>query len=301
LPRNAYQQHLRIMKQKNMWRLGEILKMLENQLQKCHVSTPRLDAEILVGHYVNRDRAALYRNGDYQLTEKELQDLRTGAGRRIKGEPIAYITGIKEFFSLEFEVTHHVLIPRPETEILIEEVLKLTENETLPRGNVLEVGTGNGAISIALATKLSQMNFFAIDISQEALSIAKRNARKHDVDERIFFFCGNLFEPISEQFDIIVSNPPYISEEEYKHISPEIRDYEPRDALIAGPDGTEFHQKLITNSDTYLRKGGWLVMEMGYGQWKTVERLLRESQKYDYIGFQYDYAGIERVAKARRR
>jgi len=282
-------------------RLVDILNNIEDQLKKCNIHTPRLDAEILVGYYGNRDRSALYRNGDYRLTDKELEGLYTGVARRIEGEPIAYITGIKEFFSLELEVNHHVLIPRPETEILVEDVLGLIGNETLRRGNVLEIGTGSGAISIALATELTQFQFFAVDISQEALTIAKRNARKHDVAERIFFFCGNLFESLSEQFDIIVSNPPYISDEEFKHISHEIRNYEPREALIAGPDGTEFHQKLIMNGSNHLRKGGWLVMEMGYGQWKTVERLLRESQKYDYIGFQCDYAGIERVAKARRR
>jgi len=274
---------------------------IEGQLKKCHIPTPRLDAEVLVGYYANRNRSDLYRNGDYRLTDKELEDLYVGVARRIEGEPIAYITGIKEFFSLELEVNHHVLIPRPETEILVEEIVRLTENETLRRGNVLEIGTGSGAISIALATELTQFQFFAVDISQEALTIAKRNARKHDVAERIFFFCGNLFESLSKQFDIIVSNPPYISDEEFKHISHEIRNYEPGEALIAGPDGTEFHQNLITNGSNHLRKGGWLVMEMGYGQWETVERLLRESQKYDYIGFQYDYAGIERVAKARRR
>jgi release factor glutamine methyltransferase len=288
------------MKHKKTGRLVDILNKIEDQLKKCHIPTPRLDAEVLVGYYVNRDRSALYRNGDYYPTDKELEGLRTGVARRIKGEPIAYITGIKEFFSLEFEVNHHVLIPRPETEILVEEILRFIGKETLLRGKVLEIGTGSGAISIALATELTQFHFFAVDISQEALSIAKRNAQNHDVAERIFFFCGNLFEPISEQFDIIVSNPPYISDEEFKHISHEIRNYEPREALLAGPDGTEFHQKLIKNGSSHLRKGGWLIMEMGYGQWKTVERLLRESQKYDYIGFQYDYGGIERVAKARR-
>jgi release factor glutamine methyltransferase len=282
-------------------RLVDILNNIEDQLKKCHIPTPRLDAEVLVGYYANRDRSALYRNGDYYLTDKELEGLFNGVARRIKGEPIAYITGIKEFFSLEFEVSHHVLIPRPETEILVEEILRLIGNERLQRGNVLEIGTGSGAISIALATELAQFHFFAVDISQEALTIAKRNARKHDVAERIFFFCGNLFEPLAEQFDIIVANPPYISDEEFKHISHEIRNYEPRTALIAGPDGTEFHRKLIKNGSSHLRKDGWLIMEMGYGQWKTVERLLRESEKYDYIGFQYDYAGIERVAKARRR
>lgn len=289
------------MKHTKTGRLADILNKIEDQLKKCHISTPRLDAEVLVGFYTNRDRSALYRNGDYRPTDKELEDLDTGVARRIKGEPIAYITGKKEFFSLEYEVNHHVLIPRPETEILVEEVLGLISNKTLLRGKVLEIGTGSGAISIALATELTQFHFFAVDISQEALTIAKRNAQKHGVAGRIFFFCGNLFEPVSEQFDIIISNPPYISNEEFNGISHEIRNYEPREALIAGPEGTEFHQKLIKNGSSHLRKEGWLIMEMGNGQWKSIERLLRESQKYDYIGFRYDYAGIERVAKARRR
>ncbi|MBN2516622.1 MAG: peptide chain release factor N(5)-glutamine methyltransferase [Deltaproteobacteria bacterium] len=289
------------MKHKKTERIVDILNTIEDQLKKCHISTPRLDAEVLVGHYVNRDRSALYRNGDYRPTDEELQGLQTGVARRIKGEPIAYITGIKEFFSLEFEVNHHVLIPRPETEILVEEILRLIGNKTLQRGKILEIGTGCGAISIALATELTQFYFFAADISQKALTVAKRNARRNGVAERIFFLCGNLLESLSEQFDIIVSNPPYISDEEFKHISFEIRNHEPRTALIAGPDGTEFHQALIRNGGPHLRKGGWLIMEMGYGQWETIERLLRESQKYDYIRCQYDYAGIERVATARRR
>lgn len=279
----------------------DIVKGMEATLRAQGISTARLDAEVLLSHYLNRDRAGLYRDGDYVPSDEELSFINQGLARRIDGEPVAYIIGKKEFWSLEFEVNRSVLIPRPETEFLVENVVKLAEQNRSSRLKILEIGTGSGAISIALASELKTSRVFAIDISRAALTIARNNARQNGVASRVFFFCGNLCEPLKGTFDFVVSNPPYISEYEYEHLSSEVRKFEPKEALIAGREGTEFHRDIIKGAGTCLTNGGWLVMEIGYGQRGAVERLLRQSEKYDYIGSRCDYAGIDRVVLAKRK
>ena len=216
---------------------------------------------------------------------------------RIKGEPVAYIIGEKEFWSLTFEVTPDVLIPRPDTEILVEEVLKLFGREEV---RILEIGTGNGAISVALASEREQVSITATDCSPEALAVAGRNALKNNVNKRISFLCGDLFEPVRGTYDIIISNPPYLSEEEFNLLAPGVREYEPRRALVAGLDGTEFHRRLIQGARPFLAEDGWLAMELGAGQRGDLEKILHESDYCDIV-FHRDYAGIERVVLAHMR
>jgi len=293
--------NLKILKQKDKRSILNILKETEAQLKNKGVDSPRLDAEVLLSYYLNKDRSFLYTNHEYVLTDEELRELGRGVARRLKGEPVTYIIGKKEFWSLEFEVNHTVLNPRPETEILVEEILRLSGQRKLMNGKILEIGTGSGAVSVALASELKKYQVFATDISIDAIMVAKRNARRNGVGKQIFFFCGNLFEPLSAKFDFIVSNPPYIAENEFQYLPIEVREFEPKEALIAGPEGIEFHRKLIKGGEAYLKRGGWLVLEMGHGQSRSIERMLRETQIYDYISFQTDYAGIERIAAARRR
>ncbi len=279
----------------------DIVKSMEAILRAQGISTARLDAEVLLGHYLKWDRVELYRDGDYVPSDEELATINQGLVRRIEGEPIAYIIGRKEFWSLEFEVNQAVLIPRPDTEILVESVMELVGPSRSARLKILEIGTGSGAISIALASELTNGRVFAMDISRAALTIARKNARRHGVASRVFFFCGNLCEPLKDVFDFVVSNPPYISEREYERLPSEVRKFEPTEALIAGCDGTEFHRDIINGVGTYIKEGGWLVMEIGYGQREAVERMLRQNGKYDYMSTQRDYAGIDRVILAKRK
>ncbi|MDO9530435.1 MAG: peptide chain release factor N(5)-glutamine methyltransferase [Syntrophales bacterium] len=281
-----------------------ILKILNQttlNFQESGFSSSRLDAEVLLSTYLKTDRSGLYANFERLITDEDLIGFLSWVERRQKGEPIAYITGRKEFWSLTFEVNPEVLVPRPETELLVEEILKVCSEVKDRETAILEVGTGSGAISVAVASDFKKAHIVATDTSIEAIKVARKNAATNGVTERISFLHGNLLEPVSGNFDIIVSNPPYISEEEFEHLPVEVRIFEPKGALLAGPDGTEFHYDLIREGSHYLNFGGWLFMEIGAGQKGAVEDMLRKNKVYDSIGFRTDYGGIERVAMARRK
>ncbi len=281
-------------------KIQQLLQQARTALDVRGLATPRLDAELLLAFSIDRERHFLYAHPAKELSGVELKRFRSLVERRIKGEPVAYITGRKEFWSLDFEVTPDVLIPRPDTEILIEEILKFSGQEREKKIRILEIGTGSGVISIALAFELENAFITATDFSPKALSIAMRNAVNNNMEEKISFLCGDIFEPVKEKFDIIVSNPPYISEDEFRLLAPEVREYEPRQALVAGPEGTEFHRKLACDGERFLEKNGWLVMELGAGQRFAIEKILKDKDYCD-ITFRSDYAGIERVAMAKKR
>jgi len=274
---------------------SQVLEEARRRLGAAGVSTSGLDSHVLLAHCIGRDRQFLYAHPERNLSGAEEKRFHALVARREKGEPVAYITGRKEFWSLTFEVTPDVLVPRPDTEILVETVLKLFGRRE--RVRILEIGTGSGAISVALASELERASITATDSSPKALEVAGRNAANNDVGERISFLCGDLFEPVRGIYDIVVSNPPYIAEEEFELLSPEVREYEPRRALVGGPTGTEFHRRLIEGAGRFLEVGGWLAMELGARQGDAVEKMLHESGYYDSI-FHRDYAGIERVVLA---
>jgi len=283
---------------------SNVLKVLNRtalNFKKRGFSSSRLDAEVLLSTYLNTDCSGLYVNIERLLTDEELKGFLGWVERRQKGEPVAYITGRKEFWSLTFEVNSKVLVPRPETELLVEEVLKVCSYMGDRNIDILEIGTGSGAISVAIASDLKNVSIIATDISEEAIKVTRRNAEKNGVAGKISFLHGNLFEPVSGKFDIIVSNPPYISEEEFERLPVEVRDFEPKEALLAGPEGTEFHYNLIRKGSCYLKYGGWLFMEIGAGHKDMVEDMLRKDKTYDSVSFRIDYAGIERIAMARRK
>ncbi|MBW2631132.1 MAG: peptide chain release factor N(5)-glutamine methyltransferase [Deltaproteobacteria bacterium] len=281
-------------------KIQQLLQQARSDLDVRGLPTPGLDAELLLAFSIDRERHFLYAHPAKELSSVELKRFRSLVARRMKWEPVAYITGRKEFWSRGFEVTPDVLIPRPDTEILVEEVLKLSVREGEKDIRILEIGTGSGAISIALASELKNAFITATDFSPKALAIAMRNAVNNNMEEKISFLCGDIFEPVEEKFDIIVSNPPYISEDEFRLLAPEVREYEPRQALVAGPEGTEFHRKLARDGERFLEKNGWLVMEMGAGQRFTIEKILKDKDYCD-ITFRSDYAGVERVAMAKKR
>ncbi len=276
-----------------------ILLQTTRDLTACGSPSPRLDAEVLLMRFLKSDRLRILTHPERELTEGEAAGFARWVERRRRGEPVAYIVGEKEFWSLTFQVNPAVLIPRPETECLIEEVLGRYGREANLR--VIDIGTGSGAIGIALAREMPAVRVVATDISPEALEVARNNAVAHGVADRMEFLQGDLFASSSGTFDLIVSNPPYIPDDLYPRLPEGIREFEPRLALIAGPDGTVFHREIIRGGAHRLKAGGRIFLEIGEGQKELVEALFREEGIYDTIHFRKDYGGIERVAAARRK
>ncbi len=218
-------------------------------------------------------------------------------GKRLDGVPLAYLTGVKEFWSIPFEVTLSVLVPRPETEVLVEKVLELSTRES---ESILDVGTGSGCIAVALAKELPRAHFQAVDISERALSVARRNASLHKA-KHIQFHKSNLFSAFrgtGVRFDFIVSNPPYISRDEWDGLPSEVRDFEPRRALLAGESGLELIERLVRRAGAFLRPGGYLIFEIGDGQRDRVVSLF--GKRWTEIETAWDLAGRPRVITARR-
>ena len=240
---------------------------------------------------------------DRPLSSSEVARVQTLVARRTAREPLQYILGTQEFCGIEFAVTPAVLIPRPETELLVEEVLRrisLAQHATL-----VDVGTGSGCLAVAIARLRSHTRVIATDISQASLEVAQENARRHAVVDRITWLEGDMLNPLAEKkldgrVDIIVANPPYIAEAEWIDLQPEIREFEPRRALVAGPRGTECHERLVKDARRYLSAQGALVMEIGVGQGQAVCQLVETIDGYGPVRLIRDAAGIERVVIVER-
>ncbi len=270
--------------------------------QGPHPERARRDAETLLLHVIRRDRATLVVSWDKVLDAEDAARFAALVRRRKVGEPIQYILGETEFYGLPFTVTPDVLIPRPETEHLVERVIELAVNMADPR--VLDVGTGSGAIAIALAHHLPKAVFTVIDLSAPALAIARQNALRNDVNTRMRFLHGDLFAPVAgEAFDIVVSNPPYVPRADRDSLSVEVRDYEPALALFddtnPGSDGLEIYRRFIPAAFQALTPGGLLAIEFGHGQAHSVANLL-SAAKFRSIEIFPDLQGIPRVAFAWR-
>ncbi len=279
--------------------LRELVSHAEAQLRAGpHPDRARLDAETLLLHALNKNRAWLLAHWSDIPETPVAAAFQASITRRQSGSPIQYITGHAEFFGLPFAVTPAVLIPRPETEHLVEEVLRLAAHWPNPR--IADIGTGSGAIAIALAHTLPNAHIAATDLSPSALKVAQQNARSNQVEDHITFLHGDLLAPLSgRQFEIIASNPPYIPTPDLATLAVEVRDHEPHSALFAGPDGLEIYQRLIPAARAFLAPGGWLLLEIGYNQQPAIEALLQHSG-YQLIRFVPDYQGIPRVAAAQR-
>ena len=261
--------------------------------------TAELDAELLLLHALRLPRSTIYAYPGRLLSAKEQETYAAAITRRLRMEPIQYITGTQEFFGLEFEVGPGVLIPRPETELLVEAVL-----DRLPRDKavrILDVGTGSGAIAVALASRLQEARVIAVDVSAAALEIAGRNVRRHGVEQRIELRISDLLEGLPEtgrRFDAIVSNPPYVPRQDRASMHPQVREFEPAQALFAGEDGLEIYRRLIPAARGSLTPCGLLAMEIGFGQRESIAGLLEGWRGVDFLP---DLQGIPRVAVARRR
>jgi release factor glutamine methyltransferase len=285
---------------------GLLRQMLAEGAQRLFyagIETARLDAEVLAGHVLGMSREQLLASGDFFLSADPIRQYRELLGRRVKREPIAYITGRHEFWSLKFRVLPEVLIPRPETERLVEIALalalELPHPESLP---ALDIGTGSGAIAVSLAKELPSAMIWATDVSPAALEIARSNAACNGVAARVRFFHGDLFEAIGEftgRFALIVSNPPYIRSAEIDGLEPEVSRWEPRGALDGGADGLDFYQRIARQARDYLAPNGAVVVEVGADMGKEVSRLFTAAGGYTGVAIFQDYAGRDRVVVAR--
>jgi len=282
--------------------LREWLAQAEAQLSAGpHPDRARLDAETLLLHLIGKNKAWLMAHANDEFAGCTAIRYASMLERRRKGEPIQYITGQTEFYGLHFFITPDVLIPRPETEHLVEKALELAVAFDHPR--IIDIGTGSGAIPIALAHNLPHARITATDISISALALAQENAKRNGV--AICLLQGDLLAPVAqagadpEQFDIIVSNPPYVSAADRDWLSVEVREYEPALALFAGVDGLEVYRRLIPQAFTALTPGGFIALEIGYGQQPAIDSLLIDAGFSD-IQFTPDLQGIPRVAVARR-
>jgi release factor glutamine methyltransferase len=263
-----------------------------------HPERARRDAETLLLHLIQRDRAFLIAHPEEALSAEGVVRYYALVERRAAGEPIQYITGEQEFYGLPFHVNHNVLIPRPETEGLVERVLELAAGFARPR--IVDVGTGSGAIAVALAANLPQATVTAIDISEAALEVARINAERNGVADRIRFTQCDLLAPFAAgSFEFVVSNPPYVPSADRDSLAAEVRDHEPHMALFAGEDGLAIYRRLIPAAHAVLAAGGWLALEIGCGQAEAMRGLLAEAG-FVQIEFARDLQGIERVATARR-
>jgi release factor glutamine methyltransferase len=274
-------------------------------LTSNHVPSPRMNAELLLMFTLGCDRAYVYAHPERDLTADETFRYQVALSERIRGVPTQYVTGHQEFWGMDLIVTPAVLIPRPETEHVIETVLELIAlkkfetQEALPHKiRVVDVGTGSGCIALALARELPQAELHASDISPAALEIARINALRHQLEERIQFRDADLLMGFEEDFfDFIVSNPPYVGESEEDEVQLEVRKFEPRNAVFAGPTGLETIARLIPQASAALQPGGWLVMEVSGTIAKGVERLLRGWKEIRIVN---DLQGIPRVVTARK-
>jgi release factor glutamine methyltransferase len=285
----------------------EILNWSTHTLEDHRIENPRLNAELLLSRVLNLSKEGLYArlNGQFQKGEKE--ELERLMERRISGEPLQYILGHQEFWSIDFKVDPRVLIPRPETELLVEQSLSILSETSLGKTpSVLEIGTGSGAIAISLAKEVGDIFIVATDISREALLLAKENAKSAGILHQIEFVNGDLlghFRYLRDQepFNLILSNPPYVDRSEIQRLAREIRDYEPIAALDGGEDGMEFYRKIVSEASFYLRREGWLLLEVGKGQGGKVADQLERSGYFTRPQLLPDLAGIERVVKAQKR
>ncbi|AIF53830.1 peptide chain release factor N(5)-glutamine methyltransferase [Pelosinus sp. UFO1] len=278
---------------KEIWTIQTILNWTRQYFLDKGVENPRLDAEVLLSHILDKERLYLYVHFDQPLEEKELAAFRVAVKKRAARLPVAYIIGVKEFMGLDFEVTPAVLIPRPDTEILVEAALKRLS--MLGNPYILDIGTGSGAICVSMLANLPTASGVTVDISAAALDVAKKNAMKHQVHERLTFCQGDLFAPVEgQQFTAILSNPPYIPEADIRGLTPEVRQ-EPNLALDGGQDGLDFYRRIIKEGRKYLVTGGFIVMEVGIGQAQLVANMAEKSGDFKLSEIIKDYGGIERV------
>lgn len=283
------------------WTILKVLQWTTGYFSRHGIEQSRANAEVLLAHVLGKERLELYLHFDQPLTTSELARYRQAIQRRAAHEPTQYITQKQEFWSLEFEVNPSVLIPRPETELIVEMALDLLGNT---RQRIMDLGTGSGAIAVALALERPAADLLATDASYDALQVAKRNAMRHNVSDRITFVAADLFSgfsPFHASFDLIVSNPPYIGEDVFHNLAPEIETYEPQMALRGGgPKGLEIPRKILHDAPLYMKTAGVVLIEIGQGQAEILLQELTKNRFFEDVRITKDYSGIPRILHLRR-
>jgi len=285
------------------WTIVKLIDWTKDYFDNARIENPRLDAEILLAHVLHMTRIELYTRYATVPSKEELATFRELIKRRVAGEPVRYLTHATEFYSLSLHVDKRVLVPRPETELLVDVVLASLPDRDLPV-HIADLCTGSACIALALAATLPNACLYAVDSSSDALEIARRNAHDNQLTDRVRFFQGDLTAPLADAglagaLDVVVSNPPYVSESEFASLPREIREYEPRSALVAGPVGTEFHERIARASREFLKDDGRLFMEIAETQGGPVSDIL-SGDGYRDVKLVRDYAGLHRVIGARR-
>jgi len=288
--------------------VGQALKNISKLFKNKGIVNSERETEILLSYFLGMSRSEIYLNSDKILKDAEKTRLEKKIQKRIDKIPLQYITKHQEFMGMDFLVRKGVLIPRPETEILVEEVIKRLKNYKYSNNlKVVDLGTGTGIIAISIAKFIKDIIIYATDISKKSLQIALKNAQRHYCKDKIIFLQGDLFEPFKNKIeelslDGIISNPPYIDSYDFKSLPPEVKNNEPKIALFGGIDGLDYYRKIIRKSPQYLRKKGFLALEVGAGQSRKVKELILKENNFNQdIEIIKDYLGIERVVIAYRK
>ena len=275
-------------------KINQVLYQAVLELKEKGNASPRLDAEIILAHLLDVDRIFLLVNKDQELDKSMVEKYKELISRRGKGEPVAYITGHKEFMGLDFIVNKHVLVPRPDTEVLVEYIAEyIYTNQSGQRLNILDLGTGSGAIGLSIASMFPHSKVSLIDISRNALEVAKENAIQLDI-ANVQFILSDCFENVHEKYHIIVSNPPYIPAKDIDGLQIEVSIHEPRKALDGGLDGLDFYRRITIEAREHLLNGGLLAFEIGYNQADEVKKLFKENGYLDVLVLK-DLGGHDRV------
>lgn len=285
------------------WDSKELISEAIELFKKANISKARLNAELIMVHCMNKDRIELYSDYKKKLTRIEANYFRSLIQRRLQKEPVQYIVGGTEFMSLPFYVNKHVLIPRPETEVLVEKVLNYVLENKKKNFTVLDMCTGSGNIIVSLAKYAPGCDYWASDISKRALNVAKKNVKLNRINDSIRFVNTDGLEGFAKRrlFNVIVGNPPYIKKGDLDELQEEIKMHEPRVALESGTDGLDMIRYLIDNAYKYLRKNGLLALEFGYGQCRDVKSCAIKNGKYKHISIVKDLSGIERIIMMNRK
>lgn len=301
LPYRHYAQERRVTAREALGRAVRFLRERE-------IESPRLNAEILLGHVLDRPHSHLYFESHRLLSISQLAKFKRLIVKRSRHEPLSYLIGKQSFMNLSFMVNSKVYIPRPETEILVDAVLKLLRDSFLQaqrRPLIVDLGTGCGNIAMSLAQEMPEAIVYATDISGEALEVAAHNAQLHHLEDRVVFIKGDLFDPLREEnlegrVDVIISNPPYVATREIESLPPEVR-REPRIALDGGKEGLEYYQRIIPLSSRFLRRRALLALEIGHGQLEKIKHMIACQEDMESAGVVKDYKGIERIILTKKK
>jgi len=306
------------MSDQSEWTIGKLIEWTRGFFDKKGIPQPRLEAEILLAHVLGVERIDLYMRYEQPVAEEERSRLRELVRRRAEREPVRYLIGTCEFMSLALKVTRGCLIPRPETELLVEEVLRAAGVKRRPVGaakpagepapaapvSVIDLCTGCGCVAVSLAVYLPAARVTASDLSPAALAVARENAEGHGVAGRVAFLEGDLFAPLDaadvQPADFLVANPPYVAEAEWPGLAPEIREHEPRTALVAGPAGTEVIERIVKGAPAYLKTGGTMLLEIGAEQGPRAAGAASAVRGLADVRIVKDYAGLDRILAAKK-